>query len=88
MDDTTPATKGDLKQLEQAVFARFDQIDEKFQKIDQQFNDAAQQISRLNRGFDRMHEDIDSVLNMLINKQKVSEDHEERLITLEQTLVA
>ena len=65
MDDTSPATKGDVRQLENRMHALEQRIDERF---------------------DRMHEDIDRILNILVITKEATDDHETRITKLEATI--
>lgn len=43
---------------------------------------------RIDRRFDRMHEDIDRILTMLVNNKHTTDDHEERIVALEAAIAA
>ncbi|MFA5272643.1 MAG: hypothetical protein WC353_00605 [Candidatus Peribacter sp.] len=65
MDDTSPATKGDLQKLARSMNEGFALIDERF---------------------DRVHEDIDRVLSILVKVKDKTDNHEERIVRLEKAI--
>lgn len=73
MDDTTPATKGDLQKLELSLNVRFEKVDEKFEQL-------------LER-FDRGHEDVNRVLDILVKVKNKTDDHDRRIVRLEEAVV-
>lgn len=73
MDDTTPATKGDLQKLELSMNVRFEKVDEKFEQL-------------LER-FDREHEDVNRVLDILMKVKNKTDDHDRRIVRLEEAVV-
>lgn len=70
MDDTSPATKGDLKKLEQRLITAVgNELHQRFERVDQRF--------------DRVHEDFDRMLNILGNTDRQVKNHEKRITRLE-----
>ena len=98
MDDNTPATKADLRKLEQSMNERFVRVDEKFEmidehfvKIDEQFVKIDEKFVKIDEKFERVHEDSDRILDVLINVDKKMgtkiDDHEKRITRLEERVM-
>ena len=87
MDDTSPATKGDLQQLKGAMKGDLQQLEQvmkgDLQKLAQSMNE---RFARIDGRFDRVHEDIDRVLSILVKVKDKTDNHEKRIVRLEKAI--
>jgi flagellar biosynthesis regulator FlaF len=73
MDDTNPATKGDLQRLEQR---REQSMNNRFEGLEQS----------MGKKFERRSEDVNRVLSILVKVKNKTDDHEERIEALEEAM--